>query len=672
MYVSILEEIVIILGLSMVVLLLGSRARIPPIVGFLITGVVAGPHGLGLVEASAHVEVLAEIGVVLLMFTIGLEFSFKSLARIKKTVLLGGTTQVLVTLGLGMLVAVLMGWKAQSSAFVGALVALSSTAIVLKLLQDRAQVETPHGQASLGILIFQDISILPMMLAIPLLAGTKESSDPPAWMIGKFLALIIGLIVSAKWLLPKIFEQIVRTRNSQLFLVSVIAICFAVYTGASMAGLSLSLGAFLAGLVLSESDYSHQALGNILPFRDVFTSLFFVSIGMLMDVHYLAAHPILVASIGLGVILGKTLVAGGATLLLGLPMRTAVFVGLGLAQVGEFSFVLAKSGLDRKLIDQNGYQLFLEVSILTMVTTPACLGLAPKVASWIDHLPLSPRLKGIPETKEIIPLQDHLIIVGFGPSGRHLARAARVSNIPYAVVEMNPDTVRIEREKGEPITFGDASQQAVLEHVGIHHARILVVVISDAAAAGRAVEVARRINPGIHIVTRTRFITEVESLHAIGANEVIPEDLESSVEIFTRVLTHYLVPRDRIDQLAADIRAGGYEKLRSPSVSSETLQSCKVPIPDVQVSACSVAEGSELAGRTLAQLDLRNRHGATLLAIRRDDQTIANPKGSTRIEAKDTLLVLTTAGKAGHISRVCAGFPQEQAVQPDPPSHGSS
>jgi CPA2 family monovalent cation:H+ antiporter-2 len=662
MHVPILEELVIILGLSMVVLLLGARLRIPPIVGFLITGVVAGPHGLGLVQASERVEVLAEVGVVLLMFTIGLEFSFKSLVRIKKTVLLGGSTQVIITLGVGMLVAVLMGWKAQSSAFVGALVALSSTAIVLKLLQDRAQMETPHGQASLGILIFQDVSILPMMLAIPLLAGTQQNSDSPAVLVGKFVALIVGLIVTAKWVLPKVFEQIVRTRSSQLFLVSVIAVCFAIATGASMAGLSLSLGAFLAGLVLSESEYSHQALGNVLPFRDVFTSLFFVSVGMLMDVRYLAEHPLLVASIGLGVIVGKTLIAGGATLLLGLPMRTAVLVGLGLAQVGEFSFVLAKSGLGKGLIDQSGYQLFLAVSVLTMVTTPACMSLAPKVAAWVDRLPLSPRLKGLPTTSDVIPLQDHIIIVGFGPSGRHLARAARVSDIPYAVVEMNADTVRVERAKGEPITFGDASQEAVLEHVGLHHARILVVVISDAAAAGRAVEVARRLNPGIHIVTRTRFVSEVESLQTLGANEVIPEDLESSVEIFTRVLTHYLVPRDRIDQLAADIRAGGYEKLRSPSVSAETLQACKVPIPDVQVSACPVAEGSPLAGKTLAEVDLRNRLGATLLAIRRGEETISNPKGSTRIEAQDTLLVLTSVGRAGRVSRVCSGTCELEAL----------
>jgi CPA2 family monovalent cation:H+ antiporter-2 len=654
MHVPILEEIVIILGLSMVVLLVGSRLRIPPIVGFLITGVVAGPHGLGLVQASERVEVLAEVGVVLLMFTIGLEFSFKSLVRIKKNVLLGGSTQVLVTLGIGFAVAALIGWESPSAVFIGCLVALSSTAIVLKLLQDRAQMETPHGQASLGILIFQDVSILPMMLAIPLLAGSQQTTDSPAMMIGKFVALIAVLILAAKWVLPKVFEQIVRTRSSQLFLVSVITVCFAIAMGASLVGLSLSLGAFLAGLVLSESDYSHQALGNILPFRDVFTSLFFVSVGMLLDVRYLFEHPLLVASISLGVIVGKTLIAGGATLLLGLPMRTAVLVGLGLAQVGEFSFVLAKTGLDQKLIDYAGYQLFLEVSVLTMVATPACMAAAPRVASWVDRLPLSPRLRGIPSENGTVSLQDHLIIVGFGPSGQHLARAAKVSDIPYAVVEMNADTVRKEKAKGEPITFGDASQEAVLEHVGVQSARILVIVISDAAAAGRAVEMARRLNPAIHIVTRTRFVTEVEALQSIGANEVIPDDLESSVEIFTRVLTHYLVPRDRIDQFAADIRAGTYDKLRSPSVSAETLQNCRVPIPDVQVSACLVAKGSCVADKTLAELDLRNRLGATLLAIRRGEETISNPKGSTRIQAADTLLVLTSVGRAGKMSRLCS------------------
>ncbi|MFW5740703.1 MAG: cation:proton antiporter, partial [Myxococcota bacterium] len=344
MHVPILEDLVVILGLSMAVLLLGARLRIPPIVGFLITGVMAGPHGLGLVQASEEVEVLAEVGVVLLMFTIGLEFSFKSLLRIKKSVLLGGGTQVFLTLGAGMAAAMAMSWPTRSAIFVGCLVALSSTAIVLKLLQDRAEMETPHGRTSLGILIFQDISIVPMVLAVPLLAGSEQAAGSAPMLFGKVLLLIGVLVVAAKWILPKVFEQIVRTRSSQLFLVSVITICFAVAMGASLVGISLSLGAFLAGLVLSESEYSHQALGNVLPFRDVFTSLFFVSVGMLLDVSYLVSHPLLVSGIGLGVIVGKAVIAGGVTLLLGLPMRTAVVVGLGLAQVGEFSFILSSFG----------------------------------------------------------------------------------------------------------------------------------------------------------------------------------------------------------------------------------------------------------------------------------------------------------------------------------------
>lgn len=655
MHVPILEDIVVILGLSTAVLLVGSRLRIPPIVGFLITGVVAGPHGLGLVNASEEVEVLAEVGVVLLMFTIGLEFSFKSLLRIKKSVLLGGTTQVLLTMGAGMTAALAMHWPIRSSIFVGCLVALSSTAIVLKLLQDRAQMETPHGRTSLGILIFQDISIVPMVLAVPLLAGDQESAGSAPLLVGKVIALIAVLVAAAKFVLPRLFRQIVRTRSSQLFLVSVITICLAVAQGASMVGLSLSLGAFLAGLVLSESEYSHQALGNVLPFRDVFTSLFFVSVGMLLDIQYVIAHPVLVLGIGLGVIVGKALIAGGATLLLGLPIHTAVIAGLGLAQVGEFSFVLARSGLGAGLLDQSSYQLFLAVSVMTMITTPVCMALAPKVADLVDRLPLPPRLKGQPLETKAKQLRDHLIIVGFGPSGRHLARAAKVSDIPYAVVEMNSDTVRAQAAKGEPITYGDASQEAVLEHVGIHQARIMVVVISDAAAAQRAVEMARRLNPSVHIVTRTRFLTEVEPLQALGANEVIPEELESSVEIFTRVLTHYLVPRDRIDGLASEIRAGGYETLRSPSVSQQTLEACRVPIPDVNVVACRVGPGSPVAGKNLADLDLRNRLGATLLAIRRGEETISNPGATTCIQKEDTLLVLASTENAGQMARLCKG-----------------
>ena len=655
MHIPLLEDIVIILGLSMVVLLIGARLRLPSIIGFLVTGVIAGPHGLGLVTAQHEVDMIAEIGIVLLLFTIGLEFSFKELLRIKKSVLLGGSVQVVLTVAAGTAAAAALGWRVRPALFVGCLVSLSSTAIVLKLLQERSQMESPHGRTSLGILIFQDLAIVPMMLVTPFLAGaTSEEGASPAWMLAKAAGIVLSVVVVAKWILPRVLLQIVRTRNPQLFLVSVVAICLAVATGTSLAGLSLSLGAFLAGLVLADSEYSHQALGNMLPFRDVFASFFFVSVGMLLDLQYAVANPLPVVAAVVAVVLAKAVLAGVATLLLGLPLRTAILVGFGLSQVGEFSFVLSKVGVTHGLLDEAGYQWFLAVSVFTMLATPFVMALAPRLADAAARLPLPSRLLRSVSGPPVVVAEAHLIIVGFGPTGRHLARAAQVGNVPYVVVEMNPDTVRVERRKGERIVFGDASDPAVLEHVGIETARIMVVVISDPAAARRAVEVGRRTNPSVHILVRTRFLGETSSLYTLGANEVIPDELESSVEVFTRVLNHYQVPRDRIDAVADEVRSSAYEKLRSPASAGSSLASCRIAIPDVDITSCRVAPGSALVGKTLSDLGLRQRYGVTLLAIRRQEETLPNPGGEDAVCESDTLVVMAAPGQMRTFARLCA------------------
>ena len=661
MEIPLLNDIVIILGLSIAVLFICHRVRVPAVVGFLLTGIFVGPYGLGLVKAIHDVEMFAEVGVVLLLFTIGIEFSIERLFQIRKSVLMGGPLQVLLTFLATLFIARQSGQAFGKAVFIGFLVALSSTAIVLKLIQERAEVDSPHGRTTLGILIFQDIIIVPMILVTPLLAGaTGNLGESLLVLLAKGIGIILLVMVSAKWVVPQLFYQITRTRNHELFLLSVVVTCFGVAWLTSKAGLSLALGAFLAGLIISESKYSHQALGNILPFRDVFTSFFFVSIGMLLDVGFLFRQPATIALITLGVLVLKFIIAGFATVLLGFPFRTSILVGLALSQVGEFSFILSRTGVEHGLLAGNIYQMFLSFSILSMAATPFIITLAPRAADIILQLPLPKRLiSGFYPVSEIKVKgkKDHLIIIGFGVNGRNVAHAVRVAGIPYAIIEMNPETVRSEQAKGEPIYYGDSTQEVVLQHANIKDARIVVTAINDPASTRRITEIIRRLNPKVHLIVRSRYLQEMKPLYELGANEVIPEEFETSVEIFTRVLAKYLIPRDEIEALVAEIRSDGYEMFRSLSKVSASFSDLKPQLHDVEISTFRISQGSPLIGKTLAQIELRGRYGISVVAIRRNSQILANPGADTVLKSNDVLFVL---GSSEKISEAINAFSSSQ------------
>ncbi len=657
MEIPLLNDIVIIFGLSIIVLYICHRFQIPSIVGFLLTGILAGPHGLGLIKALHEVELLAEVGVVLLLFTIGIEFSLKSLLQIKKSVLLGGSLQVTLTLIAAFFIASHFGQDFGQAVFIGFLAALSSTAIVLKLIQERAEVDSPHGRTTLAVLIYQDVIIVPMILFTPLLAGaTGNLGETFLILSAKGIGVIALVILSARWIVPQVLYQIARTRNRELFLLSVVVICLAVAWITSSMGLSLALGAFLAGLIISESEYSHQALGNILPFRDVFTSFFFVSIGMLLDVGYLFQQPLLILLIAIAVLALKTIIAGFATILLGFPLRTGILVGLGLSQIGEFSFILSKTGIEHGLLAGDVYQMFLSVSVLTMAATPFIIAAAPRMADIVLRLPMPKKLRDgfyfSPSTGKTRK-NDHLIIIGFGVNGRNLAQAARSGNIPYVIIEMNPEVVRKQSAKGEAISFGDATQEAVLKHADIEDARIVVVAINDPAATRRITECVRKLNATVHLIVRTRYVQEMQPLHELGANEVIPEEFETSVEIFTRVLAKYLIPRDEIDKFIAKVRLDDYEMLRSLSPKSSSLSDLKFQFPDIEISTFRVEERSPLVGKSLAQIQLRKKYGVTLLALHRNSKIVSNPGGAFTTCANDVFFVL---GQQDEIASVTGLF----------------
>lgn len=649
---SLLANVDVLLGFAILILTIFYRFQVPPVLGFLVTGMLIGPYGIGILNGG-HNELNADLGVIFLLFTIGVDLSLKELWKMKKALFLGGTLQIVLTTFLTLIVCSSLGFSSSTSVFLGFLISLSSTAIVLKVLQDRNEVYTQHGKTSLAILIFQDLAIVPLILITPLLVGDSlnfEGSLSTVFLKGSLIILVF--ILSAKFLIPWIFYHVGRTGNKELFLVSVVFICLSTALFTSSIGLSLALGAFLAGIVISGSQYSQQAMGNIVPLRDMFMSFFFVSVGMLLNIGYLLDHlPILILA-SFALIFIKSIAGVTITFLLGYPLRTAILTGLALSQVGEFSFVLSRLGVEYSLLTEETYQAFLAVSIITMGVTPFLINasykpadfLVKKVSGTTNGMKLIHGLYSEPIKEEQAEpeMKDHLIIVGFGFSGRTVSKAAKAAGIPYIIVEVNPETVNQEKQKGEKIHYGDATFEAVMEHAGIKSARVLIIGISDSTATGKIVENAKKLNPNICIIAKVRNLQEMRHLNALGADEIIPEEYETSVEIFVRVLEKYMVPRENIEKLVSDVRANGYRMMRklSGNTCGDSEFSIKDGLPGVDIQILKVGQGSSFDGKTLADLDFRKNHGVTVLSIRRGSDVIYTPESNFVLHAKDACIIL--------------------------------
>lgn len=638
------KDLLTILVLSILILLLGYRLKIPPVVGFIVTGVLAGPHGLGLVEDIEDVDKLAEMGIVLLLFGIGMEFSLKKLVQIGRLFLVGGSLQVGLTVFVSFFIGLLLGNSWGQAIFLGCLLSMSSTAIVLRLLEQKGEAASPQGILAISMLIFQDLIAIPMILLTPFLAPNETLADegPSFWLLIKGIVIMVFVFISANRLVPKLLLLVARTRNKELFLLTVLSLCFGVAWLTSSLGLSLTIGAFLAGLIISESEYSNDAISHIFPFQALFISFFFVSIGMLLDMNFVLHKPFTILCLALAIFLIKTSTGVAATLLLGMPLRTAVLVGIALSQIGEFSFVLAKGGIPFGLLSEADYQLFLSVSLLTLALSPMLINLSTNMANWITSLPLPERLKtGFkPQMLENRnDLKNHVIIIGFGISGKNLARSSKLSGIPYTILEMNPDTVKEQKKLGEPIHFGDATHLPVLEHSNIHEAKAVAVLINDPLAARRIVKIAREANPSVYIIVRARYIQEMALFAKLGADEVIPDEFGTSVEVFSRVLKQYYVPQDDIEKFIHEIRADGFEKLREETLHPN-LSEIKLDLSGIEVHSFRLQPNSRLIGKTLSESELRKSYGVTVLLIRRGSQLLPNPAPETVLLSDDVLVMV--------------------------------
>ncbi|MDM8003267.1 MAG: cation:proton antiporter [Bacteroidota bacterium] len=642
MELGVLKDIVIIFALSTFVNFIFTRIRIPAIIGYLITGVIAGPHLLRLISSPENVEVMAEIGVILLMFTIGLEFSLNHLLNIRKLVFLGGFMQLLLTATVTMLTARVFHFEWTEAIFVGFLTALSSTAVVLRLLQERSELTTHYGKTVVGILIFQDIILIPLLLFTPMLGGaTADVGHDLLVLMIKTAGILLFIWVGTKWLMPRILHMIAMTRSHELFLMSLLLICLAVAMLTHQLGMSLAFGAFLAGLMISDTEYSHSAFGNLIPFKDVFTSFFFVSIGMLLDIGFVADHPWLVIGAVLLVIFLKAVIAGMTAFALGHNFPGTVAVGLSLAQVGEFSFILAGLGLMHNIITPEHYQLFLAVAITSMALSPLLIQAAKPLASLILRLPLPPFLVNglFPLTQVEIPeISKHVVLIGKDSRAINLAAMIRTMQLPFTSIVFDTDRARREMEKGNLTVFGDATFEPVLRQAFVHTAELVVVSVGNLITALSIVEHVRAMNKHAHVIVRTRHVTDIEELYRLGANQVIPEEFETAIDFFERILGKYLIPRMNIEQAIARTREDNYGIFRERSgVSGQSLLK---DIPDIEIAAVKVGEKSVFAGKTIAETAMRKTCGVTMVAIKQGDSVIPNPEPSTRIHGSDIAYLL--------------------------------
>ena len=642
MELSILKDIVIIFALSTLVNLVFTRFKIPTVVGYLLTGIIAGPNLLSLIEARHEIELMAEIGVVLLLFTIGLEFSLSHLLRIRKIVFLGGFLQVLITAGAFLMISHFYGMSWTSALLMGFLAALSSSALVLKLLQERSELTSNYGRTILGILIFQDLLLVPLLLLTHLLADTSVNFPRELLMMAGKVIIIAGFVYAGnRWLLPRLLSLVAMTKNQELFMMSIFLICLAIALLTSKLGMSLALGAFLAGLMISESEYSYSVFGNFQPVKDIFASFFFVSIGMLLDISFVIEnYQLVLLTVSLVIIL-KTIIAGGTGFILGHTFHGTVLIGLALSQVGEFSFILAKVGYDNSILSDNFYHLFLAVAVITISVTPFLFYISPQLVKILLKLPLPEFLiKGLFPLKEIeIPeLRNHLVIIGKDAIATKLSMMAKLNNLQHVSIVFDPSLAREKMNNRDIVVYGDAVNEPILKKARVDTADIVVISVGSIVPSLAIIEKVRQLNKNAYILVRSALIKNVEPLYKLGADQVLPEKLEIAINMFNRILLRRLIPQKEVNRIMTRIRnmsLGSFmekDMLNKPSIFDE--------FSNINITAVTVESGSQAEGRSLIDLELRKKAGVTLLAIRRGNQVIEHPSPQVSLLTDDIAYLL--------------------------------
>lgn len=648
-HVPLLQELAVIAALAVAVTVALARVKLPTVAGLLLAGALAGPYGFGLLHSVRDIEMLAEVGVVLLLFTIGLEFSLARLQHILRQVALGGVLQVGVTVVAVALIAVAFGEPVSRGVFYGFVFSLSSTAIVLRALTERRELEAPHGRFIVGTLIFQDLCVVPMVLIVPLLArpaSATQTAIDTASALGKAAVMVVLTVGLARFVVPRALKWVDAARSREMFLLAILGLCIGTAWLTSLAGLSLALGAFLGGMIVADTEYGHRAMGDVLPLRDAFVSVFFVSLGMLFDFRIVTSQPVWVAALLAGFLVVKGVLATLAALAMRFPTRVAWLAGVGLAQFGEFGFVLARLGESSGVVDAEANRPLLAAGIVSMFLTPLLVRAAPHVTAGERLLAPLARLIGVrgieDATHEGGPPSRHVVIVGFGVAGRLAAQALGACGIPFVALELNAESVRGAKAQGLPVYYGDATSTEALGHAHLDTARALVILMNDPTAAQRVVDTARRVAPDVPILMRSHYLGERPALLALGARDVVAEEVEGAVEIIARLLRWAEVPRNVIDERIREARAetqGSERKVTVPRRAlSEHTQLKELKIESVEVRAQTAGAGQSPSG-----LKLRSRTGALMVALRRGDKLLEQPDPDERFLPGDVAYLVGTS-----------------------------
>ncbi len=652
-------DIIIIMIAAFAGGLIAQRLKQPLILGYILAGVAVGPYTGGVTVSGVHeIEMLAEIGVALLLFSLGLEFSFKELKPVKKIALIGTPIQIVLTIVFGFGIGKFLGWSWMNSIWFGALISLSSTMVLLKTLQTQGRIGTLSSRVMIGMLIVQDLAIVPMMIILPQLSNPKAGLPILGMAAVKAVCFLIAIVFIGTRLLPKVLKYIANWNSRELFIVAITAMGLGIGYGTYLFGLSFAFGAFVTGMLLSESDYGYQALSDIIPLRDIFSVLFFTSVGMLFDPQYLISHYKTILFLVTIIMLGKGIIFGSLSRLFGyvnvIPLATA----LGLSQVGEFSFVLARVGIASDSISMEFYSLILTTTILTMFLTPFVSGMtAPLYAlknRWSNTFVFDS--VNIPDTG----LKEHIVIAGGGRIGVHIAEVLKRIGVCFVVIEFDSRRVEVLKTFGFPIIYGDASHETILKAANIESAKLLLITTPDQIISKAIVALVKNYNSDLHVVIRTQSMDQMKQFQDIGVYHIVQPEFEAGLEFTRQALLHLDLPPDRIQYYTDEIRHQHYRPLYDLQSEYKAVGQLQNSARAFRLSWLTISSDCPLVGVSIGESNIRQKTGVTIAGISRNGRLYSNPSPEFKFKADDFAGVLGTTEqltKFGEFAQSYSKFP---------------
>ena len=661
-----LEEITVIATVSVIVTLLLGRLKLPVVAGLVLSGALVRPKALSLAHAPEAIEVIAEVGVIFLLFTIGLEFSLSRLKNIFRQVALGGLLQVGVTTLVTSLICLSMDLSVPEAIVYGFVFALSSTALVLRTLGERGELDAPHGRFIVGTLIFQDLCIVPMVLIVPLLINGLDK--PETWQaimfaLAKATLVVVLLFAVSRKVIPHLFRWVNASRSNEVFILTVLCLCIGTAYLTSLTGLSLALGAFLAGMIVADTDFRHRAMGDILPLRDVFVSFFFVSLGMFFDFQLLAEKPVEVGLLLVAFIGGKGLIAILAASLMRFPPRAAWLAGVGLAQFGEFGFIILQLAIQEGVVIESEIGTLLNAGILSMFLTPLLVYKAPHFTAGeraLDPLAKLLRARSAEELEDrTVGHSDHVVVIGYGLAGRLLTNSLSRLKIEAVALEMNSDNVELGRKLGDPVYYADATSEEALGHAHVESCRAIVIMINDNQAIERVISTIARMKVKAPVFVRTQYMRGSEKLSQELPVNIVASEVEGGLEILSLVLNQLQIPRNLIVREVDQAREETMHSDREYSSSPLPLEA-HAGLKDLKVEKLIVTAKSRVTGQSPRNLDLAESTGVSILAVRRQDSLLVHRLADIIFEPEDLVYCL---GNKQDMQVVTPWFDADPSVQ---------